>query len=148
MGRRPAKRPRTEAFPDRDEVGINSAHRANHDPFLMARVRLAAMVPLAARLGCSQEDAGERYDQMLDRLEQYLKDNNFLSSNTKEEKGTIQQGFDRFFAMHDNAIILDQFTVEPSREEALHAFSTNLRRTNIKDKRGRTIKKERKPSEE
>ena len=138
--RTPAKRPHDEISSDGDQPNTSEIHRASHSPFHMNRLKLAAIVPLAIQLRCSEEDAGERYEQMLDRLEKYLKDNNLIHSSTEQEKETLRRGLDTFFAFQDNGIILDQFTSDPSREEALHAFSTNLRR-DIKDKRNQSSKK-------
>ena len=84
-----AKRTFAEAFRDEERESANTAHRTSHSPIPMNQVKLAVITPLAARLGCSEEDAGEHYDQMLDRLEKHLKDNNLLSSSTEEEREAL-----------------------------------------------------------
>ena len=143
-GRTPAKRSHDEVSSDGDEPNTSEVHRVSHNPFPLYRVKLAAVVPLAKQLGCSVVDAGERYEQMLDRLEKYLNDNNLMHSSTEQEKEILRQGLDTFFAIQDNGIILDQFTSDPSRKEALRAFLTNIRR-NIKDNKNRDSKKESHP---
>ena len=104
---------------DSDEEFDSDAPEQDFFPVISTKMR--------AKFHLSETTAKEEFTRMSQRLEKYIESSGLLTVDTRIDRAKMERTLDVFAKQPDNARILNLFTRNPTKKQAIESMSDNLR---------------------